>query len=336
MLGREIMLGKRNSQGIRGMIQEEECMSNVKVIEYSDFKNFYADILPSGRLWNKLKGFVFRGQSSDKYLLLPSALREKNYKKLRLYSISGRQDHFGRWNKNNSDVSIDSSVIQFYLELMALKNFFKLSNNNGLQTPVVEEFWNSYDENFCKNFLNTQRCSEWPLPELLELSCLAQHHGIPTRLLDWTYDINVALYFASRGGVANENKSKFLVIYAINIETIQSIVEDIKIKFIVPSYSMNNNIKQQRGVLSYVVVNTDFKTDAYLSVDRTPVDSIVENYLQNNKFNIPLMYKILLPAEQSSFIFSYVHHLGYSASRLFSGYDGIVREMEEIQYLEDI
>ena len=84
MLGREIMLGKRNSQGIRGMIQEEECMSNVKVIEYSDFKNFYADILPSGKLWNKLKGFVFRGQSSDKYLLLPSALREKNYKKLRL------------------------------------------------------------------------------------------------------------------------------------------------------------------------------------------------------------------------------------------------------------
>jgi len=34
-------------------------LSNVKVIKYSDFKKFYADILPSGNLWNKLKGLFF-------------------------------------------------------------------------------------------------------------------------------------------------------------------------------------------------------------------------------------------------------------------------------------
>lgn len=34
-------------------------------------------------------------------------------------------------------------------------------------------------------------------PELLELVAVAQHHGVPTRYLDWTTDCRVAAYFAT-------------------------------------------------------------------------------------------------------------------------------------------
>src|SRR5947199_161566 len=50
--------------------------------------------------------------------------------------------------------------------------------------------------------------------EELEIFAIAQHHGIPTLLLDWSFDPLVAAYFAAEGNI-DEPASHDLAVWAL-------------------------------------------------------------------------------------------------------------------------
>jgi hypothetical protein len=343
---------------------ETNEQKTVVSITYKTFDEFFKKAV----LGEQFKhGFIFRGESTKGRKLLPSALREENYDKVFLnLDPDVRKLATAEYQKQIKKVktkmlslklpfmeeSLKSELYQAGAELEWLKVFYRIANNCGLKIPYVEEFSENYLRAYGENingFLSVHGDGEvsWLPKELGQLAALAQHYGVPTRLIDWSQDIFVALYFAVRGAIkkglddrnANwENDS--IVIWALYSHEVQGLREykdEIPLVLVVPPYSDNPNLRAQKGVLSYwerkvtsVSWDTDTRIFSIQYTDRTPLDELLVNYTnENNNTKKTLLYKFEIPVTQCILAYNTLKKLGYTAPRLFPGYEGIEREIRE-------
>jgi FRG domain len=90
--------------------------------------------------------------------------------------------------------------------------------------------------------------NRWPLDSEWELLALAQHHGLPTRLLDWTESPLVAGYFACR-----DHRDRDGAIYALNtVSVADPAISPFSTKRVAkfrPSH-ITSRITAQRGVFT--------------------------------------------------------------------------------------
>ncbi len=230
----------------------EADMSSGKYTEYNfDTANHFYDVLLNlshtldKSLWRYEPAFssprrwIFRGHWESSWELLPKAFRPESYKNFRLKPVSTRVGAVnfripqityldGVTFKENTTPN-DKIKEQIQAEFFLLRHFMETANSLGIEcnyTPHFYTYGHMLRDAFTAKDMN--EIKKWPDSSLLSVMALAQHHGLPTRLLDFSYNPLFAAFFAaSEPFEKNFNErlcNKNLCIWAIDEKNNEDII----------------------------------------------------------------------------------------------------------------
>ena len=311
--------------------------SDKKIVEihFDSFEDMYKYATFNLAFGNDPKVFVFRGQGDSLWKLLPSALRTTKSGESTLQKF------------DNTDTSVDEKFRRVTREFCALYEFYQTANIEGLPVPDMQDF--SYID-----FLKSQTVpgvivygrlfgGKWLPQQYLHLAALAQHYGVPTRLLDWSSDFTIALYFAVRdackriheedeqGKKIDLDNTRFAVWglnYAYFSTLSQTSKSPIKLRFVRPTYKDNPFITAQKGLFTL----EEMEINSQQFVDSMPLENRIELLDLpdlGSLFGKPYLIKITLPYRESKTAFTFLQRWGYTYTRIMPSLSSVYEDIKE-------
>ncbi len=292
-------LDESMSEAIEDWFEEYQCTTA---------EEFYDLMRRSHSFWGDgLECFwIFRGHADSNWELLPSVWRPNLNEGFEQNLRYWREEVAGKFDASevahlepHLQQGIDSyrcAVASAIAEQSLIEWFSILSDQIGLSVP-------SWDKKHHRSlFLELDR---W---EIGQAYCLAQHYGVPTRLLDWTFDPRIAAFFSCN---EESKEAENIAVYAlryIELNTKKLIrpadgsdpsekLRRLQIKLISSARSTNDYLRAQEGLFTLIHNAHDY----FSAEGKWPtLDSILVEHFKADaeRFETPMLRKILLPKSE--------------------------------------